>query len=58
MELLRTVVELVSDLEKWISCIEEVLSNQPGMTKQSEDLHQQLKQLKVRKLSDYFICSL
>jgi hypothetical protein len=55
MELLRTVVELVSDLEKWISCIEEVLSNQPGMTKQSEDLHQQLKQLKVRKLSDYYI---
>jgi hypothetical protein len=48
VELLHTVVELVVDLEKWITRVEEVLSNQPGLTKQSEDLHQQLKQLKVR----------
>ena len=52
MELLRTVVELVTDLEKWITYVEDGLSNQPGMTKQLEDLHQQLKQLKVVQLSD------
>ena len=47
MELLHTVVELVVDLEKWITHVEDVLSHQPGLTKQSEELHQQLKQLKV-----------
>lgn len=47
VELLHTVVELVVQLEKWISSVEEVLSNQPGLTKQNEDLHKQLQQLKV-----------
>ena len=47
VELLHTVVELVVELEKWISSVEEVLSNQPGLTKQSEDLQKQLQQLKV-----------
>lgn len=47
VELLHTVLELVVELEKWISSVEEVLSNQPGLTKQSEDLHKQLQQLKV-----------
>lgn len=47
MELLHIVVELVVDLEEWISHVEEVLSHQPGLTKQSKDLHQQLRQLKV-----------
>lgn len=47
VELLHTVLELVVELEKWISSVEEVLSNQTGLTKQSEDLHKQLQQLKV-----------
>ena len=47
VELLHTVLELVVELEKWISSVEEVLSNQPGLTKQSEDLRRQLQQLKV-----------
>lgn len=49
MELLHTVLELVVDLNKWISYVEEVLSNQPGLTRQSDDLLLQLEQLKVRK---------
>ena len=49
MELLRTVVELVIDLEQWITVVEGNLSHQHGFTKQPQDLHQQLQQLKVRK---------
>ena len=47
VELLHTVLELVVELEKWISSVEEVLSSQQGLTKQSEDLRRQLQQLKV-----------
>ncbi|XP_046858231.1 microtubule-actin cross-linking factor 1-like isoform X2 [Xenia sp. Carnegie-2017] len=46
MDLCHTLFELVNDFQRWLNHVEQILSDQQGLTKNSQSLRGQLKQIK------------